>query len=80
MMVAQAELRGFWYAGLTHALRRLAADARLIQDSAQDAPAPTMNRLETSRGDSRLVAWALSVVAQCRAPRDAAGAMEKTFP
>lgn len=59
---ALSELRRILVAGLARSFRQFATDAPLIQDSVQDALLLTISRLDTYRGDSRFVTWALSIV------------------
>ena len=48
-------------AGLTRAFRQSATDSALIQDSAQEALLLVISRIETYRGESRFITWALSI-------------------
>jgi len=59
---ALTELRAVLVAGLARSLRRFPNDSPLIQDSAQDALVLIVSRIQTYRGDSRFVTWALSIV------------------
>ena len=59
---ALTELRRILVTGLARAFHQFPADSAMVQDSAQEALLLIISRVETYRGDSRFVTWALSIV------------------
>lgn len=58
---ALADLRSFLVAGLTRAFGQSDIGSALIEDVAQEALSRILDRIQTFRGDSRFVTWAMAI-------------------
>ena len=59
--MAVAELRSTLVAGLDHAFRQSEVGSTLIEDAAQEALLRIVDRIQSFRGDSRFVTWAMAI-------------------